>query len=782
MKIPISWLKQYVNFQLSPREVAEKLTLLGIEVEGITDTALTFEGVVVAKVVSAEAHPNADRLRVARVNDGAQEYQVVCGADNCRAGITVAFAPIGAKLTDQEGKPWKIKKSKIRDVESQGMLCSETELGLAATSPGIIELPTDWSLGANLASFYSNPILEISLTPNLGHCMSMLGIARELAASLNTVAKRPHFSLQTEGKSSLSIEIKEPDLCPFYTCRLIRNVRIGPSPEWLVQRLKSASLRPINNIIDVTNFVMLELGQPLHAFDADTIDQKKIVVASTPSATSFRTLDEKEREVPPRTLLICDGEKPVAIAGIMGGNASMASEKTQNILLEAALFAPAAIRKASRLLDLKTDASHRFDKGIDPQLVTFALDRASALIQEIAGGVAEPAISQGSLPARKKIPLRVERINALLGTELSQNEISLLLGLLEMTVLSPYTVEIPSYRNDLNTEIDLVEEVARLFGYNNLPKKHSLHISSPLTDTPLYLFEQEMRASLLKEGLQECITCDLISPHLAQLTAEKAEPTPIAVLHPRSVDQSILRISLMPGLLQVAKTNFNHQTRDLALFEIGRIHFKEGDAFQEQVCAAILLSGKSSPYHFDPKPRPFDFFDLKGMVENLLSLKVSFEPSHLHTLHPGRQSKVMVGPLHLGVIGQIHPNLAHALDLDGALLFAEINLNDLMSLKKGDKKSTPLAPFPGSERDWTLSLKNETPVAAVIKAIESARSPLLEGFFLLDLYPKEGSKNVTFRFTYRDAQKTIDLETVEREHQKLTQVVAEKLRDALILT
>lgn len=800
MKVPLSWLKQFLDISLTPKKIAETLTMLGLEVEKIEEPSFAFTGIIVGKVINASQHPNADRLRIATVSDGTQEYQVVCGAPNCREGILVAFAPIGASLTDAEGKIWKIKKSKLRDVESFGMLCSGAELKLGKESDGIIELPKEWTVGTDLTSYYSDPVFEIALTPNLGHALSVLGIARELGAALNLKAQLPQVKLQEDISQTIhqiiQVSVKDPTLCPRYACRMIKNITVGPSPKWVIDKLEASGLRSVNNVVDIANYVMLELGQPMHIFDADKIAGQKIVVSSSNEPVTLVTLDNKAREIPLHTLLISDEEKPLAIAGIMGGLNSAATETTKNIIIEAASFSPISIRKTSRFLELKSDSSQRFDKGIDAENVPYALDRATALIQEIAGGqVVKGMIDIKSSAIKPQIiSLRIARTNEILGTQLSLNEVTTFLQRLEMSVQeienSTLLVTVPTYRNDINLEIDLIEEIARIFGYNNLPKKSPLYHASSLPDAPIYTFEKQIRFLLLQEGLQECITCDLISPTLSQLTLEKgvAENATISVLHPRSIDQSLLRTSLLPGLLQIIKNNANFGITDIHAFEVGRIHFKDGEEFKEQSCAGIVLSGKGSPLSWSTKPQPFDFFDLKGIIENLNRVigidKLSFEPSHLHSLHPWRQAHIKVGEISIGVIGEVHPKILHSLDLKERIVFAELNLHDLFPLRKKERKTTSLPAFPSSDRDWTLSLKETLPIAQVFHAIQSFKSNFLENFSLLDLYKSEqigkDRKNATFRFVYRDRNKTIDMETVEREHQKLTQAVAEKLKDSII--
>jgi len=798
MKVPLSWLKEFLPLTATAQEISDTLTSLGIEVEKITGLTTTFTGVVVAKVVEAKQHPNADRLRVALVTDGKEEFQIVCGADNCRAGILTPLARIGAELTDAEGKKWKIKKSKLREVESAGMLCSGKDLNLSEEAHGIIELPADFVIGVDYATYVTDPIFDISLTPNLGHVLSVLGVARELAAAYKTVAKRPATQFKETGHQKIAVDVVDAKLCPRYACRIMTKITVGPSPAWLQNRLIACGLRSINNLVDIGNYVMWELGQPLHIFDLDHV-KEKIVVSAAHSPTSLETLDEKKREIPPQTLLIQDAEKPLAIAGIMGGLSSAATEKTKNILIESAVFDAGSIRRSSRLLDLRTDGSYRHDRGIDGANTVHALDRAAQLIQEICGGEIHPLVDAlvdvgAHAFHRRTIPCRLSRLHHILGLPLSLNEAAALFERLEMQVkTAPHDlleVVVPTYRNDLQTEIDLIEEAARLYGYNNIPRKSPVYTGSALADTPLYRLEKEMRELLLEQGLQECVTCDLISPAMSELTMEKGIPenSTIHVLHPRSIDQSVLRTSHLGGLLQVVKHNINHQVETLNAFEVGRIHFREKNELLEASCAGILLTGKSRQHHFDRKPQEFDFFDLKGMVENLCDTlriaRYSFEPAHLHTLHPWRQAKIKSGDVTMGVMGEVHPQLLLKLDIHQKVYFAELNLSDILPLKKKGKNFSELSAFPSSERDWTVTVKENIPITTLMQAIEKTKSPFLEQFYLLDLYTSgqlgKDRKNVTFRFSYRDPSKTMAFEVVEQEHKKLTHSVAEKLRDCLL--
>ena len=793
MKVPLSWLKQFLPLTQTARTIALHLTNLGIEVESITGDEVTFSGIVVGKVLATEKHPNADRLRVARVTDGSQEYQVVCGAPNCREGIIVAFAREGAELIDDDGKKWKIKKSKIRDVESCGMLCSSKELKLAEESEGIIELPENTPLGVDLSAVALDPIFDLSFTPNLGHCQSVLGIARELAASFNLKLHLPIPKVSDQGSDQIDIILENPKVCPRFACRIIKEVKIGPSPAWMQTRLIQCGLRPINNIVDVASYVMLEMGHPLHIFDRDQIAGSKIILKQAIAPLKFETLDNQSREIPAETLLIYDQEKPLSIAGIMGGLASAITDKTKNILIEAAVFAPTSIRQSSRLLDIKTDASSRFDRGVDEQAVHRALDRATELIHEIAGGTTQAATHQYPNPSKQKtILLRPLRAEQIIGFTLSTGEMIELLHRLDMHVTTDKEnlhVTPPSYRNDVNIESDLIEEIARLYGYNHIPRVRPVYSTGSLADSPLFTLEVETRTLLLREGLQECITCDLISPSENALTQEKEIPdsATLRVLQPRSLDQSVLRTSLLPGMIKVAQHNYNFQQTDLALFEIGRIHYKEKEKIEEPSCAAILLSGLSRHPHFDRKPSPFDFFDLKGMIENLCHYlrlpHIEFLPSNLHTLHPWRQAQVKIEDNTIGVFGEIHPDLVLKSNLHGRLLFAELSLNDILELKKQDIRFHNLALYPSSIRDWTVTLSTYLPYAQIASLIQSTRSPHLESFEMIDSFTSKelgpNQKNVTFRFVYRDRHQTIAYEIVEEEHRKFIHSVAEKVANLL---
>ncbi len=797
MKIPLSWLNDYVSLPFSLEDIAKTLTLSGIEVDAAEKTASSFKDVIVAEVIEAHLHPNADRLKVAKVFDGKETVQVVCGAPNCRPGIKVAFAKIGASLQDEKG-PWKIKKGKIRDVESFGMLCSADELGLTKEADGILELPSDTPLGIEVASLYEDTVFTLSLTPNLGHCMSVYGVARELSAFFNIPLKPIDSEIKETFLShpAIQVSVQSQDHCPYYSARLVHSIKVGPTPDFIKRRLELSGIRSINNVVDISNYVMLAIGQPLHFFDFDQIAKGEIIITNTSSEITLKTLDAIERTIPAGALVIKDPEKILAIAGIMGTCNAEITDQTQNILIEAAVFHPGSIRKTSRALSLKTDASSRFERGVDPCGPSSAIELATNLLMLFAEGKNHSSalvVQKEPLPL-KKISCRVKRVHEILGISLGAGEIKELLKKLQIITFKEHKdfleLQIPSYRNDLNEEIDIIEEIARLYGFDNLPKSTALHISSPLSDAPIFLAENKARTHLLAEGLQEFLTCDLISPSLDKLTKEQNEKQieTLFVLQSKSSDYSALRTSLLPGLLQVVKYNLDHQNQNIFGFEVGRIHSKEKESFLEQSSIAIVLSGASSPYHHSPQPKEIDFFDLKGIVENFLEAftlpDLTFEVSHLHNFQPGRQAKVKAGDVVLGALGEVNPYTLKELDISPRVYFAELNLEVIHSLqqKKISTKELPL--YPASERDWTLTLQKKTPIADVLHCIKAEASSLLENVFLLSVFESEkiglDRKNVTWRFVYRDRQKTIGSDTVEAIHTDLLQKVAQKLGNCIL--
>lgn len=796
MKIPLSWLKECVPLHLSPSEIGDRLTMLGLEVESMEAIDVTFKKVVAAEVLETSKHPNADSLQLAKVSDGKAVYDLVCAAPNCRPGLRTALAVEGASLLDPSGKEFIIKKAKIRGVESSGMLCSAKELKLSDESDGIMELPEDIPLGTDLATHFGEVILDIGLTPNLNYCASVMGVARELSASISHKFSppKPHVdedrSIQAEKLVKLSIE--DDKRCPRYMCRVIEDVKIGPSPAWMQKRLAQCGLRSINNVVDVTNYVLLEMGHPLHAFDLDTLSGHEVVVRSARENEKLLTLDGKERGLESTDLVIADREKPIALAGVMGGAATEVTNSTTRVLLESAYFNPSAIRKSSKWHGLQTDASKRFERGADPNGLKVALERATQLIVQVAGGKVAQGIVEKSFMQfpEKKIACRVKRVHQVLGIHLSLSEIEDVFHRLDFQYAwdgqEAIIVSVPTYRVDITSEIDLVEEVARIYGYDNINTQSQISATiSSMPHMPIFLFERLVRARLVAEGLQEFLTCDLIGPSQAALleNTTMGADSLIKILNPTSIEQSILRPSLLPGLLQVVKYNFDHQNMTLSGFEIGSIHTKKDEQFVESAAAGIIMTGNNGPDYWGTKPDEVNFYDLKGAIENVfreIGLEsFGFNPSELSLLHTGRQASIIVDGQVIGFMGEIHPALLRKIDLPQRVYYAEFNLSSLLGAKKRVQKMHPLPIYPGSERDWTITLREDAPIADVLNVLRSISSRLLDQVTLLDLYRSDRlgkeRKNATFHFVYRDLAKTVSQEEVDREHGQVTQEALQKL-------
>ena len=791
MKAPLSWLKKYTHLTQSPAEIAEVLTLAGLEVEKIDRETFSFEGVVVGKLIEVTPHPDAEKLKVAVVSDGKKEFQVVCGDTTISEGLVVAFAKTGARLTLAEGEVLEIEKAKLRGVESSGMLCSGRELGISDEEDKIYRLPSDAPLGQDLSEYLYDPIFDICTTPNLGHCRSFFGIARELSAHFNQPIKIPKVTLDEDqdnpAKSYVQVTNEDHDGCYQYECRVIRGVEIKESPSWLIDVLEKTGHSIINNVVDVTNFVMEETGQPLHAFDGDKLPECHIFIRSAAEGEKIVTLNHNEYELDEDAVVICDGPHPVAIAGIMGGLQSGISNKTNTVILEAAQFNPSRIRKTSRKLGLRSSGSARHENQIDPAAVRYALDRAAALIQEVAGGyVLKGAVSQSPKTyLRRFVTARLSRINSLLGTKLSLSEVESFLNRLGMASNSDgkdlFQIRIPSYRNDIHQEIDIVEEVARIYGFNQIEKNRPRHVNSTLPDHPLFVLEKEVRARLVSRGLQEFITCNLISPELCDMELENGlfSPEYIRVLHAKSVDQSVLRPSLLPGLLSALKHNQNHGTYDISAFEMGRVHFKEGDNYEEKSALGILLAGRAAPLQWKLEEEEVDFYDLKGKLEDLATLlllpTLDFEESKLTTFHPGRQAALVINDDRIGVMGEVHPASIEKLGIRGRVLFCEIDLLMLEKYRQKQTKFTELPQFPSSERDLTLTMKKSQSLRKIFDQLNRIDEPLLKHAGLIDIFEGEkiGSenKNVTFRFIYRHDDKTVDFNEVDKAHAKIVKTL-----------
>jgi phenylalanyl-tRNA synthetase beta chain len=643
-----------------------------------------------------------------------------------------------------------------------------------------------------IEEFAADAILEVSLTPNLGHVMSVLGVARELSAITGTPLKKQPWQTSLkpmektiEKSESIAISIEDPELCPRYSSALIKNVQVKPSPAWLQERLKRSGLHPVNNIVDITNLVSLELGQPMHAFDYDQLHGHQVFVRRAKRGEKLLLLDGVEKELPEGSIVIADHDRTLAVGGIMGGMHSSVTEKTKNILLESAFFSPQAIRRAYKALGLCTESAKRFERGSDPTQTVHALQYALELIQKEEPSATLTAFADKQMKefVGKKISCRLSRASLVLGYEVSKNDAEKVFTRLGMPFVwesaTTLVVTTPPFRHDITEEIDLIEEIGRILGLQrNTRKVQSKYTDSKLPHSPLFSFERLIRKRLMAAGLQEFVTCNLISPALADLVVGHPiqKESLVSVMNPTSIDQSILRPSMLPGLLEVVQRNLSFRNNDIAGFEAGRVYLQDKERYQEQPVFAIVMSGRASEHHFDTQDRDVDFFDLKGILTDLLSalgvVTYRFESSHLAIFHPGRQAKLISNNLQVGTLGELHPALTRKMGISARVLFAECNIQDLYALPKMERRFQELPQFPSSERDWTVTVPEKVQFVDIEKAYSVSPSPLCEQMELQSIFRSEklGSdrKNVTLHFVFRDKEKTISQEEVEREFQRIT--------------
>jgi phenylalanyl-tRNA synthetase beta chain len=830
MKVTLNWLKQYVDFDWLPEELSERLTMLGIEVEGVEKLGGEFDGIVVAQVVTREKHPNADKLSVCRVNDGQGERQIVCGAQNFKPGDKVPLILPGKSLPSKPGEqPFTIKVGKIRGVESHGMMCSPQELGLPDQVDGLLILREDAKVGQTFATYLgrsgSDVVYDLEITPNRPDLNSVIGIAREISALTGNSLHLPDTTLHaapgagTKAEDLVAVRLEDPELCPRYTARVIRGVKIAPSPDWLKSTLEKVGIRSISNVVDVTNFVMLEIGQPLHAFDYHLLTKKAgasspaVVVRRAQEGEKFKTLDGQERTLTNQMLLIADETKPVALAGIMGGQNSEINLNTADVLIESAYFKPQNVRATSKKLELRTESSYRFERGGDVGICDWASQRAAQLILETAGG----ALATGVVDAypkpveQKQITLRHHKASELLGIDLRPEQIETYLGQLglkpasrkprpvgeENQAAEPATFRIPSFRVDLKREIDLIEEVARLHGVDKIPATPPRGaIGSNAFDT---VHDQlaEARRILTGLGLNEAQGQTLISDASAKL-ASGTEPVLLA--NPLSSDMNVLRPSLLPGLLDALRHNLSHKTNDVALFELGRVFLpsaassgsptertadQPGTPVREERRLAFALTGQRNQTFWSGAEREakFDIFDLKGILEEF------FEDFGLRGLTYTRQTDssalflesalVQLGKFQIGELGQLLPPLAKRYDLRDPVLLAELNLDLLLARRNPAKSFKPLPAFPPIRRDVAMLVPETTTHDAVLQVVKQTKPANLESVELFDVFRgknvPEGQKSMAYAFTYRSPEGTLTDAQTNAAHQKLVEQFKQKL-------
>jgi phenylalanyl-tRNA synthetase beta chain len=789
-----------VDIRIEVNELVHLLTMAGLEVEGVTPVGEGFEKVLVARIDSIRRHPNADRLSLVQVSTDREKFSVVCGATNIREGQVVPLAVVGAKLPNGV----EIKKSKIRGEFSAGMLCSDIELGLGSDASGIKILPPEIPLGVNLgeALALKDAVLDLSVTPNRPDCLCAIGIAREIAALTHQKMKYPALSLSGEGSEihrKTSVTLVDPDLCPRYVARVIEGVTIGPSPQWLKDRLERVGIRSISNVVDVTNYVMMEYGQPLHAFDFEFLEEKRIVVRRAKSGETFVTLDGVQRVLDEQMLMICDGVKPVAIAGIMGGINSEIRDDTRNVLLESAYFNPSNNRSTSRKLGLETEAAFRFGRGIDYDGCPAAANRASQLIQELAGGrIVEGNVDAYPAPIqRKPIRLNPGKVNRILGTAIPHERMKSCLQELELEVTAEkegnFLVVPPSFRGDLEREIDLIEEIARMDGYEKIPITLPTGSASLEKREPGYFAEKKAVGVLVHHGYHEVITYGFTSPEAIaplSLPADDIRRRQLALLNPLTEDFSVMRTSLLPGLLETVRYNLSRNNLNLKLFELKKVFFPvEGEKLPREVKhLAGVAAGLHRDLHWEAAPRPVDFFDVKGCLEDLFDALRIADIRFVHAgevpyLHPGKMAEIRAGEEAVGMFGEVHPQVASRYEIQGKAYLFELDFERVVKRAGEGRRFEPLPKFPGVDRDLSLVVEEGVEVGVIAEAIWGSRQPTLSEVYLFDIYRgapiPEGSKGVTYRIRYQATDRTLTDEEVNRIHQKIVVLLEETFQAAL---
>jgi phenylalanyl-tRNA synthetase beta chain len=791
MKVPLNWLKEYVDVSLPPAELAGRLTMSGTEVKGWQVVGGGWENIVVGQIVAINPHPDAERLTLPTVDLGTEQQTVVCGAPNLKLGDKVVFAHVGAQLIDgHTGKAFRLKSAKIRGVLSSGMVCSEKEIGISDSHEGIMVLPADAPLGTPLADYLGDAVLDLDITPNRPDCLSVIGVAREVAALTGKKIRLPEASYQETPppiSEQISIEIKAPDLCSRYSASLITGLKIAESPPWLQQRLLACGMRPINNIVDVTNYVMLEYGEPLHAFDYSQIKGKKIIVRRAGEGEIIVSLDGVKRTLSGETLVIADEERAVAIAGVMGGADSEVTNQTTAILLEAASFNPASIYHTGNTLGLPSEARLRFERGISPEMTIPALKRATQLIVQLAGGKAAKGLVD-AYPGRKEpepIALSTDRVNAFLGADFTPEQMKKTLVSLDFDVKpadSGFMVTAPYWRSDINLAEDLVEEIARIIGYDQIPTTMLREPIPRHNPDPIISLKRGVRYSLSGCGFQEVVTYSLTSLELINKLSPKSHPVkPLRVANPMTADQEYLRPNLRANLLAALAANRRHEAGGIRLFELGRVYQpRPNDLPEEPEMVCGLLSGPRFEESWHGEGAVFDFFDAKGVVDGLLSslgVAASFEPNGDESLHPGKQAAIVVKDKRLGVVGELHPKVAEAFELFGAVYLFEINLAALLPFTLARKLFQPIPRFPAIVRDVALVVGggvSNRQVQDIIKGF-----PLVSDVTLFDVYSgaklPAGKKSLAYRITFQSPAHTLTDDEVNKVQQKILDKLAKQL-------
>jgi phenylalanyl-tRNA synthetase beta chain len=786
MKVPLNWLKEYIDIKLPPAELAEKLTMAGIEAKGLQVTGGSWNNVVVGQIVAVNPHPN-------------EQQTVICGAPNLSVGDKIAFACVGAELIDgHSGQLTRLKPAKIRGVESSGMVCSEKELGISDEHEGIMVLPADAPVGIPLADYLGDVIFDLDVTPNRPDCLCVTGIAREVAALTGQSPHPPEVSYEEAEPhidQQITVVIADPDLCSRYCASLISGIKIAESPPWMQQRLLACGMRPISNIVDVTNYVMLELGQPLHAFDYEKIKGKKIIVRRATEGEIIVSLDGVERTLSHDTLVIADKERGVAIAGVMGGANSEVTEDTTSILLEAANFNPASIHYTGRELSLPSEACMRFERGIRPELTMPALRRATQLMLQLAGGKAARGVADVYPGKQEPEPIRLstDEVKRVLGVEFNSDQVAgtlTSLGFECKPANSPSEVRVtaPYWRSDITQAVDLIEEVARIIGYDKIPTTMLSQSIPQHHPEPILNLKRKIRDSLVGYGFQEIITYSLTSLEMLQKLTPASHamaPMPLRLANPMTAEQEYLHPTLRANILAALASNRRHEEGGIRLFELGKIYLpREKDLPDEPEVLCGLLSGARFEKSWQGDGGALDFFDAKGVVEGLLNqlgVDASFEPGDDESLHPAKQAAIIIGGNKLGVVGELHPKVAEAFDIAEAAYLLEINVTDLLSFTVGHKMFQPIPRFPATVRDIALIVNTGVSHQQVVDIIKGFS--LVKQVAIFDVYSGKqvppGKKSLAYRITYQSPTHTLTDEEVNKVQQQILNKLSQQLRATL---
>ena len=779
-----NWLREWVNPDFDTEALAHRLTMAGLEVDSITPLAEGLSGVVVAEITSAEQHPDADKLRVCAVNTGTETVQIVCGAPNAAQGLKAPLAQPGGRLPGGI----KIKKAKLRGVESQGMLCSGAELGLSEDHDGLLSLASDAPVGMPIEDYLdlNDQLIEIGLTPNRADCLSVMGVARDLAVMTDQALKAPIIdAVAASIDERFPIEVTAPEKCPRYLGRIIRNVDVSrPTPLVIVERLRRAGIRSIDAVVDITNYVMLELGQPLHAFDLESLEGG-IRVREAESGEKITLLDGEERILNAGTLLIADHKKPLAMAGIMGGEGSGIGPQTKHLLLEAAYFAPELIAGRARQYGLHTDASHRYERGVDPELAYQAMERATALLLECVGGDAASVVdvtSPSDLPRREPVLLRKEAVDTMLGIDVSDDEIVRIFSGLGFKIVpgdraNTWECTAPSWRFDMGREADLIEEIARTVGYDNIPVAPLSGAASVNALPETQLSKASIKQRLVGRGFSEAITFSFVSPELQQQF--DPELAPVSLQNPISSDLAVMRTSLIPGLVAAASHNIKRQQSRIKLFETG-LRFMPGETVTQEPMLAMIMCGSRLPEAWSAKAEAVDFYDLKGEIEALLggaTEGLSFRPAVVAGLHDGQTAEILLNDCAVGVMGRLHPLTARALDMPAATFVAELRLTEISQVSVPSFQE--ISKFPEIRRDIAVIVNREIPAQAVLDCAQQAAGDALAQALIFDVYEGEGvdptAKSLAIGLTFRDQSRTLTDEEITASLSQVIESLGEKL-------